>query len=245
MCLLRVGLNNWRYAVPLIIKEGNIDQPIAISCRLGWTVYSTKINNESTNIDHLFLHRQLEEIDCDQEKQKMPKENLLEVNVPRYDMASKEQQQENELMKSTTTSIGNRFQTGLLSKYDDLKLPDKHPMALRRLSLLEKHLERDKNLMFLKGKEKPTKREIQRMMMSIYDPLGPPAPFISYFKVCMQEILLSKRWLTGSRKSKQSVRRTNPCFVYMQTSEMKICQHDYIFLRTRVKIIALPSLIYA
>ncbi|XP_074029084.1 uncharacterized protein [Leptinotarsa decemlineata] len=58
----------------------------------------------------------------------------------------------------------------------------------------------------LQGKKRPTKREILRIMMSIYDPLGLISNFLVYLKILLQEIWRSKiTWddpITDSQFSK-------------------------------------------
>lgn len=50
------------------------------------------------------------------------------------------------IMESTTKRIGRRFETGLIWKYDDIKLPESYPVAKRRLYCLEKKMSLDQKL---------------------------------------------------------------------------------------------------
>ncbi|XP_062698812.1 uncharacterized protein LOC109398619 [Aedes albopictus] len=49
-------------------------------------------------------------------------------------------------LESCTHVRGKRYETGLLWRYDDVRLPDSRPMAIRRLICLEKRMQRDQNL---------------------------------------------------------------------------------------------------
>lgn len=43
---LLIGLDNWNLGVPLKIREGSVNDPIAIKCRLGWTILAVNHNNQ-------------------------------------------------------------------------------------------------------------------------------------------------------------------------------------------------------
>lgn len=144
-----IGLNNWRYAVPLKTREGDIHQPIAIKCRLGWTIYAAN-DHKTTDEEHCNFHYVKKEDDCDENLNFMMRNffsiDSLGVKIPKYDVASKEEQRARAIMEETTKRVENRFETGLLWKYDDLKLPNSRPMAIQRLKALEYRLRRDSQL---------------------------------------------------------------------------------------------------
>ncbi|KAI8115057.1 hypothetical protein CVS40_12665 [Lucilia cuprina] len=52
--MVLIGLNNWRLAVPLKIREGARDQPIATKTRIGWTLQGS--GTDSRSIPSLNIH---------------------------------------------------------------------------------------------------------------------------------------------------------------------------------------------
>lgn len=50
------------------------------------------------------------------------------------------------LLGETTRRVGERFETGLLWKTDDIKFPNSYPMAVRRLEALERKLSKESDL---------------------------------------------------------------------------------------------------
>lgn len=60
------------------------------------------------------------------------------VMASRGDFVSREVARAIEVMESTLKFENNRYEIGLLWKSDDVKLPDSLPMAMRRLTTLDK-----------------------------------------------------------------------------------------------------------
>ncbi|XP_058819710.1 uncharacterized protein LOC131682338 [Topomyia yanbarensis] len=56
---------------------------------------------------------------------------------------SAETQRANRILMETTKRVGQRFETGLLWKYDSFEFPDSYQMAVRRLQCLERRMQRD------------------------------------------------------------------------------------------------------
>lgn len=65
------------------------------------------------------------------------------VKIPKEPLESLEDARSLEIMARTTKKIGNRYETGLLWKFDDVELPESKKMAERRLRCLEQKM--DKN----------------------------------------------------------------------------------------------------
>lgn len=70
----------------------------------------------------------------------------LEESVVKVVKESAEDQRARSIMERTTKRIGDRYETGLLWKRDEVHLPDSYPMALKRLKQLEKKLEKSPEL---------------------------------------------------------------------------------------------------
>ncbi|XP_062544813.1 uncharacterized protein LOC134211695 [Armigeres subalbatus] len=140
---LMIGLRNLSLAVPQKVREGE-NGPIAVKTRLGWCVYgcfAPKQTSEQINY-HL--------CDCNVE---VKLDNLLKDYFCMEDIGgvskvleSKEETRAKDILKRTTQKIGDRYQTGLLWRYDCIELPDNYPMALRRLECLERRMNRDEKL---------------------------------------------------------------------------------------------------
>lgn len=141
---LLIGLNNWRYAIPLKVKEGTLNQPMATKCRLGWAIFAAD-KNDSHSIHHCNFHD--EGHDSDAKMHMMIKEffsiESMGVKVPEGDIASKEEQRAKLMMEETTKRINDRYETGLLWKFDNIKLPNSRQMAIHRLNCLEARLKRN------------------------------------------------------------------------------------------------------
>uniref|UniRef100_A0A336M070 CSON006694 protein n=1 Tax=Culicoides sonorensis TaxID=179676 RepID=A0A336M070_CULSO len=52
------------------------------------------------------------------------------VETPKYDIASQEEQRAQTIMEATTKKVGDQYETGLLWKYDTIKLPDSNSTHL-------------------------------------------------------------------------------------------------------------------
>lgn len=134
-----IGLDNWHLAVPLKTVEGRIGEPIAMKCRLGWSIFAMEGRNQ---VDDSFFH-------CCKERRKPLDEDLTELVKSFYAidrlgvkpnadvLQTAEEKRALQIMTETTRRRGNRFETGLIWKFDNVQLPDSRPMALKRLKCLE------------------------------------------------------------------------------------------------------------
>lgn len=139
-----IGLNNWRYAIPLKVKEGNLEQPIATKCRLGWAIFAAE-RKDNHIVQHCNFHDT--ELEDDTQIHRMIKNffsiESMGVQIPRGNTASREEQRAQLIMENTTKRIDGRFETGLLWKFDNTKLPDSRQTAIQRLNCLESRLKRN------------------------------------------------------------------------------------------------------
>ncbi|XP_055636812.1 uncharacterized protein LOC129775759 [Toxorhynchites rutilus septentrionalis] len=67
----------------------------------------------------------------------------LEESVVAVKKETKEDGRALGILQCTTKRLGNRFETGLLWKNDEVSFPDSYPMAVKRLKQLEQKLERN------------------------------------------------------------------------------------------------------
>lgn len=63
--------------------------------------------------------------------------------APIEPLVSEDNKRAQRILEETTTRVGNRFQTGLIWRYDEIDLPDSFHMALQRLQCLERRMTRD------------------------------------------------------------------------------------------------------
>ncbi|XP_055584688.1 uncharacterized protein LOC129737550 [Uranotaenia lowii] len=135
-----IGIDNLRLALPLKVKEGDSNGPVAVKTRLGWCVYGPRLNNtEEANIYHI------SKCNCETDLQESVKRFLaVEASGTSSTHAppSEEEQRALTLLESTTKRIGNRFETGLLFKDNYVEFPDSYAMAENRLVCLERRMQR-------------------------------------------------------------------------------------------------------
>ncbi|XP_062707101.1 uncharacterized protein LOC115264963 [Aedes albopictus] len=139
-----IGLNNLQCFAPLEAKIGTVMEPIAVRCRLGWTVYGPRHTSAPAmaagyvNVHNGFTNEDLHDI--------LKNHYAVEESVVAVQLETAEDKRAREILERTTKRIGDSFETGLLWKVDNPSFPDSYPMALRRLKQLEKKLERNPDL---------------------------------------------------------------------------------------------------
>ncbi|XP_055522378.1 uncharacterized protein LOC129716568 [Wyeomyia smithii] len=139
-----IGLNNIHTFAPIEANIGSVADPIAVRCKLGWTVYGPRqTNTAEASGAYLGVHQDVSnETLYDLLKSHYALEESV-VSVPRE---SVEDGRARKILELTTKQIGDRFETGLLWNTDDPTFPDSYPMALKRMKQLEKRLLKDLKL---------------------------------------------------------------------------------------------------
>ncbi|XP_061515249.1 uncharacterized protein LOC133393612 isoform X1 [Anopheles gambiae] len=143
-----IGTDNSNLGKPIKTKEGKNDEPIALKTRLGWTIYGRcPIASSSANSDtHCFHICECEETGnealTDAVKRYFALESLGIFNQSQTLMSTDDTRAIQILTRETHLKSG-RFETGLLWKYDDVRLPCNKDMALRRNECLRKKMRRD------------------------------------------------------------------------------------------------------
>ncbi|XP_055604397.1 uncharacterized protein LOC129752651 [Uranotaenia lowii] len=139
-----IGNDNAHLAVPLRRREGSSDAPIATKSRLGWTIHGPIFEHTKSGPQYNFhlcqCSTKLETLH-DLVKQSFTVENLG-ISF-RGTSESDEDRRARNILEATTRRVGQRFETGLLFKYDYLEFPDSRPMALRRMQCLERRMAAD------------------------------------------------------------------------------------------------------
>ncbi|XP_058817350.1 uncharacterized protein LOC131680654 [Topomyia yanbarensis] len=138
-----IGLNNIHSFAPTEVRVGETVEPIAVRCKLGWTVYGPKPTAAQWENGYLGYHQDVTNEDL---HDLLKSHYALEESVVTVPQESVEEKRAREILERTTHRVGNRFETGLLWKTDDPRFPESFPMALRRLKQLEKRLEKNPEL---------------------------------------------------------------------------------------------------
>lgn len=144
--MLLIGLAHNHVTMPIRVREGNMNDPIALKTRLGWTICGqTGPDDASTKATHAHI--------CNCQDDHTPK--LLEtsldmdaIGITRSSMPllTSDEKRAISILESTTQRRSDRFETGLLWANDHVTLPDNKPMAILRLNCLARKLKADQFL---------------------------------------------------------------------------------------------------
>ncbi|XP_055591483.1 uncharacterized protein LOC129743473 [Uranotaenia lowii] len=146
---LLIGINNIHLIAPLESRIGEAGEPVAIRCKLGWTIYGPR-DGAVASVQFIGLHHCGCDACCkpDQEMNNALKEffQLEAVGISPVNLKSKEDKRAREILERTTKRIGNRFETGLLWAEDDVVFPDSFPMAVKRWKSLQVRMDRNSGI---------------------------------------------------------------------------------------------------
>ncbi|XP_055543105.1 uncharacterized protein LOC129728679 [Wyeomyia smithii] len=133
-------------------REGKPSEPIGIKTCLGWCVYGSLISNGSDSCS--FNNHQLDGCQCNHDC-----DNVLHNEMKNYFsldsmgvvksgnfILSTEDERAQKLLKMLTCWKGGKYESGLLWKYDNPRLPASREMALKRWRCLERRMENDPKL---------------------------------------------------------------------------------------------------
>ncbi|XP_065073869.1 uncharacterized protein LOC135697938 [Ochlerotatus camptorhynchus] len=147
-----IGLKNQHLSLPLKCREGNLSDPIAIKTRLGWTVCGGCMAEPAISPVHSVYHIGSceDQHSSDEDLHQVLKDyfalDSLGIMKPQHAPISVEDQRAHSLLNSLTRFTGERYETGLLWRYDTVRLPDSREMALRRFQCLEKRMQKNETL---------------------------------------------------------------------------------------------------
>ncbi|XP_049288887.1 uncharacterized protein LOC125766869 isoform X2 [Anopheles funestus] len=144
-----IGINNFHLTRPLKTIEGAIGEPFATKTRLGWVICGPHEPSAISTVKPKGVHLcTCSEVDMklDETLRKYFAADNNSIYGDRAKIPSKEEERSLKLLESTTRFVGDRFETGLLWRADEVTLPDNRRMALNRLECLEKRLRRDDGL---------------------------------------------------------------------------------------------------
>lgn len=151
-----IGLDNVKLGLSREHVEGGWSEPIASKTLLGWVVHGPNgpvSREESQHMQHhvLSINQCSCETDRDDELHQQIEEFFsLEnfgIRALTNSVESKDIQRAIKIMEETTVRKTNRFETGLLWKFDDINLPNNWSMAMKRLECQDKRMRSNPALM--------------------------------------------------------------------------------------------------
>lgn len=149
---LLLGLEHHHLGYPLELRASTHSQGIvAARTRLGWVLYGS--DDRSSLPSAVVLHMRRPEADDDNEPDQMEQLNELVrlhftteefgVKAPTAAIESDADRRARQILSTTTKRVGARYETGLLWKQDQIRLPDSYSMALQRLVNVESRMRRN------------------------------------------------------------------------------------------------------
>ncbi|XP_062707432.1 uncharacterized protein LOC134287995 [Aedes albopictus] len=149
---LLIGLDHASLGNVMKCREGKPNEPTAVKTRLGWMIFGC-CSRTRTSANHINHHRvqlcQCETKSNDELHEAMKQYFSLEslgISKPSKLLLSNDDRRANELLQTLTRSTKGRYESGLLWRYDNVRLPDSRPMALRRWECLDRRMQRDEDL---------------------------------------------------------------------------------------------------
>jgi len=183
-----IGQDNCHLIVPREIIEGPINAPVLSRSLLGWSIHGN-VGPLKTRVDEQLVFHSHEE-PHDSELHKLIKDSFRTENFgvvpPRKPLVSMEEERAQKILESTTRKIGNRWETGLLWKSDDITMPESYKMALSRLLSVEKEMRKNvnfKNLYKDKIQEYVEKNYCRKLSFTEVSTCDPRTWYIPHFAV--------------------------------------------------------------
>ncbi|XP_062702100.1 uncharacterized protein LOC134285428 [Aedes albopictus] len=144
-----IGMNNVRLVHPLAGREGKKHEPVAARTRLGWMIFGAwPVQNALApaafpHSFHVCHHSAASDLELNSVVKDYFALDNMGIVRPQKAMLSTEDERAIRLMQTSTKLDAGRYQTSLLWKYDDVRLPNNKSMALRRHNCLMKRMQRE------------------------------------------------------------------------------------------------------
>ncbi|XP_055623389.1 uncharacterized protein LOC129766818 [Toxorhynchites rutilus septentrionalis] len=144
-----IGLDHARLGHAIKSREGGDNEPIAVKTRLGWMLFGNCTAKEKA--EQYVNYHSVQTCECnrhpDDDLHKMVKTyfslDSLGLIKPDKLLVSHQDQRAQMLLDTLTRRIADRYESGLLWKYDDVRLPDSESMALKRWRCLDNRMRKD------------------------------------------------------------------------------------------------------
>ncbi|XP_058817676.1 uncharacterized protein LOC131680985 [Topomyia yanbarensis] len=149
-----IGMNNCRLGHALRSVEGGENEPVVSKTRLGWMIYGPcTMESGTTNSGYSSYHSfhicpcvREEERDLNAALKEYYSIESLGISGSQKSLHSKDEERAIKILSTETRLVGNRYETGLLWRYDQVQLPDNKGMAAKRLACLQKRMRREPEL---------------------------------------------------------------------------------------------------
>ncbi|XP_048483483.1 uncharacterized protein LOC125489924 [Plutella xylostella] len=181
---LLIGQDNWDLIVSREVRDGRRDQPVASRTQLGWVLHGCR-TTQSKPINFCGHVTSAEESMEKMMKHYFELESLgIEARKPTTDP---EEQATRKLEEESRRLPDGRFETRLLWKQENEKIPNNRQDALKRLCSLERKLDRDPEL------KKKYEERMENMLKSGYAEPATTLPtqdrtwYLPHFAVCNPE----------------------------------------------------------
>ncbi|XP_062715269.1 uncharacterized protein LOC115260558 [Aedes albopictus] len=145
-----IGTKHAHLGLVLKSREGEFGQPIAVKSRLGWTICGGQGSDRGTSLHHYSFHICPCNTEADKDLHQAIKDyfslDSLGVIKPDKLLLSAEDERALMLLQSLTHRREGRYESGLLWRYDETRLPDSRSMALQRFQCLKKRMHKEPEL---------------------------------------------------------------------------------------------------
>ena len=142
-----IGLDNWKLRIPLFVREGRWQEPVATKTRLGWVIHGVSEIRHQPALTHRSYHMCECKVENDLHKLVTEFFSLENFGIKAsLAMESNDDKRAKEILESSTKKTEKSYETGLLWRYKNVKLPPSYEMAKRRLICLENKMLKNKDL---------------------------------------------------------------------------------------------------
>ncbi|XP_054091903.1 uncharacterized protein LOC105220591 [Zeugodacus cucurbitae] len=140
---LLIGLDHCHLGLPLTTMKVKGHGPFIANTELGWVVFGPTSTTLPSPISCLHVNRQADQTLHNMVAEFFDTESFGVRAAPLLE--SEEDIRARDVLKSTTCRVDGRFETGLIWRSNNVKLPDSYNMALKRLVSVERKMSRDVN----------------------------------------------------------------------------------------------------
>ncbi|XP_053691447.1 uncharacterized protein LOC128739964 [Sabethes cyaneus] len=144
-----IGVDNLGIGNIQKCREGRNHEPVAVKMRIGWTLFGRCA--PEGNVKHSINYHSVSVCRCnkdlDEDLHQIVKNffslDSLGISKPEKLLQSPENQRAHILLETLTIPRNKCYETGLLWKYDEIRLPDSKAMALKRWQCLDRRMKQD------------------------------------------------------------------------------------------------------
>lgn len=161
-----IGQDNWHLLLTSETRRGDKNHPVASLTPLGWVLHGSQTRTFGQKIDFVSHITEDPEDNIEDLVKQYFEMDALCIN-PKRPKTDPEEQALRILEKTTKKIEEGRFQTGLLWRKEDVKLPNNYENSVKRLFNIEKKIDRDPVL---------KKKYVEQMDALIAKGYAEPAP---------------------------------------------------------------------